>query len=114
MRAHDFDIPAQAKRRRVAIPRRERYVEPLRIFLYMADARDLLAMVTYFGPFLACTSSRLSTGMARLASAARFMMTCWGWVTSAMITGISVCLLNFVGTAVGRTLRRMRSVPLSN
>ena len=53
-------------------------------------------------------------GMARLALAARFMMTCWIWVASAMIAGRCVCLANLVGTVVGRTLRRMRSVPFSS
>src|SRR6266498_5574289 len=46
-----------------------------------------MLMVTNFGPFFACTSSRLSSGMARLAFAARFIITCWIWLASAITVG---------------------------
>jgi len=76
VQANDFDIPTQAERRGFALGRGERHVEPLCVFAHRPTLDTSMAILTSFGPFLACTSSSLSSGMARLALADRFMTTC--------------------------------------
>jgi len=53
VQANDFDIPTQAERRGFAVGRGERHVEPLRVFAHRPTLDTSMAILTYFGPFLA-------------------------------------------------------------